>query len=91
MFSNFFNRGNVVQPDRQFELHVVYLRVQAHTQNLKYLLFSDWNNGGTNSPQCYLICALPFLFKYLEYLPPLCEIDQLIITKRSFKYYLVTI
>ena len=82
---------NVVQPDKPFALHLICLRVQAHTQNMKYLLIFDWNNGCTKSPQCYFICTLSVLFNYREYLSPLSEINKLIITKSSFKYYLVTI
>jgi len=41
--------------------HAGYLRLQAHTQNMQYLLLSHCKNGCTNASQCYVIGTLPVL------------------------------
>jgi len=35
------------------------LRLQAHTQNMQYLLFFHLSNGCTKAPRCYVIRTLP--------------------------------
>ena len=42
-------------------LHAGYLRLQTHTQNMNYLLFSHCNKFCTNAPQCYVICNIDWL------------------------------
>jgi len=35
-------------------LHAAYLRLQTHTQNMRYLLLFHSNNDYMNTPQCYV-------------------------------------
>ena len=42
-------------------LHAAYLRLRAHSQSMKYLLFFHCNKGYTNAPQCCVVLALPAL------------------------------
>ena len=45
---------------RQSILHAGCLRLQSHTQNMKYLLRFHCNNGYLNAPECYSIRTLSF-------------------------------
>ena len=40
-------------------LHAGYLRLQTHTQNIKYLLLFYCNNGYAKQPQCDVTRKLP--------------------------------
>jgi len=44
-----------------FALHAGYLRLQAHTKNIQYLLLFDGNNGYANAPQCYVYMSIACL------------------------------
>ena len=43
-------------------MHVEYLRLQTHVQNMQYLLLFHENNGYANKPQCNVIHTLPVFY-----------------------------
>jgi hypothetical protein len=57
----------IVEPERHrwqygaCALHPGYLRLQTHTQNIKYLFLFHYNNGCMHAPHCYVIRTLPVL------------------------------
>jgi hypothetical protein len=45
-------------------LRAGYLKLQTHTQNVKYLLLSEGDDGFANASQCCIHTYMPFLFMY---------------------------
>jgi hypothetical protein len=46
-------------------LYALYLRLQTHAQNMKYLLLFHYNSNCTNVPQSYILLTLKYLLQCL--------------------------
>ena len=59
-----YNRTSHIQQYCSYILHTGYIRLQAHIQNVKYVLLFHSNNGYTNAPQCHVSAHIGSLVIY---------------------------